>query len=65
MISALEEGGVRNLWKVWHDRPDLWRSLLTASESPNPVSLRRTERQALQLITGNLITSKKATGTAG
>jgi hypothetical protein len=61
-IDGIADRRFRHLHPRWHDRPDLWRSLLTTSESPNPAALRRTELQALQLVAGDLIPSREATG---
>lgn len=60
-IDEIVDRRFRYLHPRWHDRPDLWRALLTAAESPAPSALRRAELQALQLIAGELIPSKEAT----
>lgn len=58
-VDRIVERRFRHLHPRWHDQPDIWRALLTASDSPATTALRGTDLQGLQLIAGELILSAR------
>lgn len=58
-VDRIAERRFRHLHPRWPDQPDVWRSLLTASDSQAAIALRRTDLEGLQLIAGELILSAR------
>lgn len=54
-IDRIADRRFRHLHPRWQDRPDLWRSILAASESSSGTALRKTDLQALALVAGELM----------
>lgn len=59
-IDRIADRRFRLLHPRWRDRPDVWRSLLTAAESSNAAALRRTDLHALQLVAAELMLRRGA-----
>lgn len=54
-IDRIADRRFRHLCPRWQDRPEVWRSLLAASESSSATPLRRTDLYALALVTAELM----------
>lgn len=61
-IDRIADRRFRHLHPRWQDRPDVWRLLLAAAESPSAASLRRTDIHALALVAAELMPLRTGPG---